>query len=80
MKFVEEYQQIARHYKLNYAQKLQYLHNILSKDARGFYFNQVDNYAMNFQQAAEMINREYNSLVRQARVKKFLNSICVICN
>lgn len=36
MDFLDEYQQISRDYKLNPAQKLQYLYNILSKDAQRF--------------------------------------------
>lgn len=75
MEFVDEYQQIARDYKLSQTQKYQYLHNILAKDAQRFYLDRVENYATNFQQAVDMINQEYNSPVRQARVKNYLNSL-----
>lgn len=74
---MDEYQQIARDYKLNPGQKLQYLHNILSKDAQRFYLDRVAHYATTFQQAIDMINQEYNSPVRQTRVKNFLNSLRV---
>lgn len=77
MEFVDEYQQIARDYKLTATQKLQYLHNILSKDASRFYLDRVAHYATTFQQAVEMIDQEYNSIVRQTRVKNYLNNLRV---
>lgn len=75
MEFVDEYLQICRDYRLSQQQKLQYLHNITRGDAKRFYLDSVDNYATIFQQAVDMIESEYNSPVRQARVKHYLNSL-----
>lgn len=75
--YVDEYNQISKDYNLTPAQKLQYFHNVLSKDAHRFYLDRVQSYATSFHQAVEMIDREYNSPVRQARVKNYLNSLRV---
>lgn len=75
--FVDDYQQISRDYNLSATQKFQYLHNILRRDALRFYLDRVQNYATNFPQAVEMIDREYNSPVRQTRVKNYLNGLRV---
>ena len=75
MEFVDEYLQIGRDYSLSPTQKLQYMHNILSGDAKRYYLDRIDGYATSFQQAVELIEREYNSPVRQARVKNYLNQL-----
>lgn len=75
MEYVDEYMQICRDYNLSQSQKLQYLHNVLHGDAKRYYLDTVDNYATTFQQAIDMIKVEYNSPVRQARVKNYLNSL-----
>lgn len=75
--YVDSYIQIARDYNLTMDQKLQYLHNALSKDALRFYLNAVQPYATTFQQAVAMIDREYNSTVHQNRVKNYLKSLRV---
>lgn len=77
MNHVNEYQQIARDYKLNPAQKLKYLHNILSKDVRKFYLDWVAHFVTKFRQAIDTINQEYNSSVCQTCLKKFLNDLRV---
>lgn len=59
MEFVDECQQIARGYRLSPTQKLQYFHNILSKDAQRFYLDRMQSYATTFPQAVDMIIQEY---------------------
>ena len=56
-------------------QKLQYLHNVKSGDAKRFYLNAVEPHATTFQQAIELIGNEYDSIVRQNRVKKVLHQL-----
>ena len=73
--YVDEYRQVARDYGLNQKQKLDYLHNLLSGDAKRFYLDVVDGYASGFQQAVDMVEGEYNSIVRQTRVKNYLNTL-----
>lgn len=51
------------------------MHNILSGDAKRFYLDRVDGYATSFQQAIDLVEKEYNSAVRQARVKNYLNHL-----
>ena len=75
MEFVDEYLQICRDYALSPTQKLQYLHNLLRGDAKRFYLDKVDGYATGFQQAVQIINDEYNSYVRQTRIKDYLNAL-----
>lgn len=75
--YADSYQQIAKDYNLSMDQKLQYLHDILSKDALCFYLDALQPYATTYQQAVTMIDREYNSPVRQNRIKNYLNSLRV---
>lgn len=73
MEYVAEYQQVSRDYNLSQTQKMQFLHNIVRGDAIRFYLSRVDNEATNFNQAVTMIESEYNSFVRQNRIKNYLN-------
>lgn len=59
-------------------QKFQYLRNILCKDAQQFFLDRVEVFVTNFDQAVDMIGREYNSPVRQTRVNNYLNSVRVL--
>lgn len=77
LEYVDEYEQISLDYNLTPPQKLQYMHNIVTKDAQRFYIDRVKAYANTFEQAVRMIDEEYNSPVRQARVKNFLSSLRV---
>ena len=77
MEYVDDYLQRSRDYFLTPSQKLQYLHNLLRGDAKKFYLDKMDGYATSFQQGIEMLEREYNSPVRQNRVKNYLNSLRV---
>ena len=51
--------------------------NLLQGDAKRFYLDKVDGYATSFQQAVAMLEDEYNSTVRETRVKNYLNSLRV---
>lgn len=75
MEFVDKYIQVYRDYALSPTQKLQYMHNLLSGDAKKFCLDRVDGYATFYQQAFDRIEKEYNSPVRQARVKNYLNNL-----
>ena len=75
MEFVGQYSKVARDYNLNISQKLQYIHNILRGDAKRSYLDGVEGYASSYQQAVGMINSEYNSPVRETRVKNYLTSL-----
>lgn len=77
MKCVDEYSQVARDYGLNPQQKLHFLLNILSKDAKRFHLEQMEPYAQTYQQAVDMINQEYNFIVRRTRFKNYLSSLRV---
>lgn len=73
--FVDNYEQISEDYNLNEEQKLQYLHNLMSKDAHRFYLEKVKPNAKTYVDAVIMIDKEYNSVVRQTRVKNHLSSL-----
>ncbi|KAK1864449.1 hypothetical protein I4F81_006995 [Pyropia yezoensis] len=72
MEYVAEYQQVGRDYDLSQEQRFQYMHNILSGDAKRFYLDKVQSYATSFSQAVDMVSTEYNSIVRQNRAKNYL--------
>lgn len=48
LQYVDEYEQIAVDYNLTPPQKLQYMLNILTKDAQRFYIDRLKAYAENF--------------------------------
>lgn len=73
--YVAEYQQVARDYELTASQKLQYLHNLLRGDAKRFFLDRVHGTAATFAQAVDMVSAEYNSIVRQDRVKNYLSGL-----
>lgn len=62
--FADKYNQISCDFKLNAAQKLQYLQNVPRNDASSFYLDRVQAYANTLEQAVDMIDEEYNSAVR----------------
>jgi len=73
--FVSDYLQASRDYDLSPKQKLQFMHNLFTGDAKRFYYHRVDGYATGFSQAVEMIEREYNSVVRKDRCKNYLSTL-----
>ncbi|GAB0489865.1 hypothetical protein MMPV_001091 [Pyropia vietnamensis] len=73
--YVAEYQQVARDYELTASQKLQYMHNLLRGDAKRFFLDRVHGTAATFAQAVDMVSAEYNSIVRQDRVKNYLSGL-----
>lgn len=75
MEYIDNYFQVAHYYKHNAAQRIEYLHNILSNDSQRFYLDRFQTYAINFQQTVDMINKNYNSPVTQTRMKHYLNSL-----
>lgn len=52
----DNYRQIARDYRVTDFQKLQYLHNVLSKIARAFYNHVVAPHDATFQHAVDQIS------------------------
>jgi len=74
MEYVADYQQVSRDYNLTSSQKLQFLHNLLAGDAKRFYLENVQAFATSFNQAVELVSTEYNSVVRQSRVKNYLST------
>lgn len=70
---MDENPQISRDYNLNPSHKLQYLHKLLNGDAKSLYLDIVEGYASRSQQAVYMLENEYNSCVRQSRVKTLSN-------
>lgn len=75
--YQDEYEQIAADYNLSMDQRLRYLHNLLSKDAHRFYLDFVKPSARTYHDAISLIDKEYNSVVRQTRVKNHLASLRV---
>ena len=62
-------------YGISVTQKLQYMHNLLRGDAKRFYLDKIDGYATYFNQAVGIVEKDYNSTVRQTKVKNYLNTL-----
>ena len=75
MEYADEYKQLARDYGHSVSQKLQYMHNLLRGDAKRFYLDKIDGYGTSFNQAIDIVEKGYNSTVRQTKVKKYLNTL-----
>lgn len=73
--FKDEYDQIAEDYDLDDDQRFRYLHNLLRKDAHRFYLDSVRPNASTYEEAVTLLEKEYNSVVRQTRVKNHLNGL-----
>ena len=78
-KYVAEYRQVALDYNLGNQQKLQYRHNIIGSVAKRCYLNNIQPHLSTREHAVELINQEYNSPVRQNRVKNVLSQLR-LCN
>lgn len=72
--FVSEYQSMSRDYNLSANQRFQFLHNILSGDAKRYYLNTIQGHARDYTEAVAMIESEYNPPVRQMQVKNLLST------
>lgn len=73
--YVDNYRQIARDYRVTDERKLQVLHNIFSKNAKGFFIAAVVPHVVAFQQAVNQISAEYYSPVRQVQVENYPHSL-----
>lgn len=73
--YQDEYEQISEDYNLSNEQKFKYLHNFLRKDAHRFYLDSVKPNSKPYADAVTLLEKEYNSIVRQTRVKNHLNSL-----
>lgn len=58
IEYVADYLQVARDYNLTPTQKFIFLHNLLCGDAKRFYMDSVEIYAINFGQAVELVKDE----------------------
>ena len=75
MEYVDEYKQVPKDYSLDPTQRLQYMHNLLSGDGKRFFLGKVEGYAPDFNQVVGIVEKEYNSAVRQTKVNSFLNTL-----
>lgn len=73
--FFDEYNKISFEINLTTPKKPQYLHAIVSKYAHRFYIDRVNAYVTKFKETVRMVDGKYISPVRQARIKKFVNSL-----
>lgn len=73
--YVNEYRQMSHDNNFTKQQKLHYLQNLLQGDAKRYYLEVVAEYATTFQKAVDMVEREYNSYVRQKKVKNLFKSL-----
>ena len=75
MEYVDDYLQVYREYILSPRQWLHFLDNLIREDAKRYYLDNTDGYAINFHQAIQMLEEECNYPVRQTRVKNYLHSL-----
>lgn len=60
MDYVDDYLQVAVYHNISPPQNLQYLHNLLPNEAKRFYIELVAKYTQPFQQAVDLVNKNYN--------------------
>jgi len=75
--YIAGYQQVSRDYTLTATQQLQFMHNMFTGEAKRFYDEQVEGFAVSFSEAVHRLQTEYNSPVRQNAVKTELASLRV---
>lgn len=73
--FKGTYDQIFDNCKLTDEECLRFIHNLLCKDAQRFYLDSVRAVAKFYDEAVLILGKEYNSDVRQTRVKNYLNGL-----
>lgn len=61
---MKDYLQISVEYDLKPQERQQFLQNLLSQDARSYFFERVVHHAQTFEQAVDMIKEEYIYPVR----------------
>lgn len=71
---MSDYQQVARDCNMTATQKLMFMHNKFRGDSKCLYINSVSPAVQGFEHAVELFGNEYNSIVRQSRVKNILNT------
>lgn len=69
------YTDATNDYELFRGQKLKYFHNVFNGEARSFYCPRVETNAHSFAEASYMMRDKRNSVVRQNRVRKLLQSL-----
>ena len=72
---ISNYMDAAKDYNLSSNQLLDYLHHILDGEAKRFYRHKVHGVVDTFSEACKILTEEYNSLTRQSRVRKHLQSL-----
>ena len=65
----------AKDYRLTLEQRLDFFHHIFDGEAKTFYRLKVDGVAASFAEALQMLRKEYNSITRQSRVRRHLQSL-----
>lgn len=75
--FLNEYMNACEDYEISNDKKVQYMYHILKDDARLFYDNKIRNKISNFNEACALMNKEYNSVARQNRIRTQLNRLRV---
>lgn len=64
-------------YDLSPAQKLKYLHILFIGEANIFYRNYVQSVSSSFQEACASVQNEFNSIARQNRIRKYLQTLSI---
>lgn len=72
---IASYNEAAVDYSLNDSQKLQFFHLLFGGEAIRHYRNNVAHAVKKFDEACEMMKKEYNSKTRQNRVRKMLQGL-----
>lgn len=73
--YIFNYKEAAIDYELSTDQMLKYFHNLFDGEAKSFYRHHVQTYCTSFEEASTKIQLEFNSIARQNRVRKYLQSL-----
>lgn len=73
--FVNNYSDACNDYELSAPQRYSYLHHLFTGEAKRFYREKVYGIASNYREAILVMQNEFNSITRQTRVRKHLQSL-----
>lgn len=72
---ISNYREACRDYELTLDQRLAFLHHLFGGDAKRFFRERVEGRATSYAEAVAMMQSEFNSLTRQNRIRKHLQTL-----
>lgn len=73
--YFDEYNEIASDYNLHDEKQLRFMHSHLTNDSHRFFLDKVMPFATLYASAVDIIDKEYNSILRQMRAENDLENL-----